>query len=174
MRAASLWTPTASIVVALALIGSGCASLGPQAVAVDISRPELQSFGTVRSLTALERDARLETSSPEREREPTVPVFWSGIAIGTLGTIGMTGFGIAGGVAKNRLNDIYDDGGATQDERDRIRDRGDLWNTLTITSAALMVIGFAASAISYTIDWNRCGPLAENKRRCRELGLAAR
>jgi hypothetical protein len=174
MRAASLPTRTASLVVALALVAGGCASLAPQRVAVDISRPELQSFGTVRGLTQLERDARLDTTSNEAKREPTVPVFWSGIAVGTLGTIGVTGFGIAGNVAKNRLNDVYADGGATVDERDRQRNRGELWNTLAITSAALMVVGFAAAAISYTIDWNRCGPLVENKRRCRELGLAAR
>ncbi len=168
-----------AILTALALTASGCAGLGsggliggPQTVGVDIERPELQQFRAASGLTQIERDARLETTSSEREREVTPPIFWTGIAVGTLGTIGLTGFGIAGTVTKNQLNDIYAEGGVTEAERDRVRDRGELWNTLTFTSAALMVVGLAAAAVAYGVDWNRCGPLVRNtkKRRCAELG----
>jgi hypothetical protein len=160
--------PWLALVTATALFGTGCAGLvaQPSVVAVDLGRPELQQFDVVRSRTSLEREADLGRSD-SGSREITPPLFWSGIALGTLGAVGTIGFASAGRVAKDRLNAMYADGTATLEDRNSVRDRGDLWNALTITSATLMTVGYAVAIITYGVDWNRCGPLAPKKRHCR-------
>lgn len=166
--------PWLALVTATTLLGTGCAGLGlsgsgfgqPTIVAVDLDRPEFQQFDVVRSRTSLERDARLEDGD-ERSRSITPPVFWSGIAVGSLGAIGTLAFSVAGRVAKDRLNDMYTDGSATLAERNQIRDRGETWNGLAIASGAVMAIGYAVAIITYGVDWNRCGVLSAKKRHCR-------
>jgi hypothetical protein len=161
--------PWLALVTATALFGTGCASLvaQPRIVAVDLARPELQQFDVVRSRTSLERDAGIDTRSDRRSREVTPPLFWSGIAVGTLGAVGTIGFAVAGRVNKDRFNELYSNGTASRDELQHIRDRGELWNALTITSAALMAIGYTVAIVTYGVDWNRCGKLAPKKRGCR-------
>lgn len=163
--------PWLALVTATALFGTGCAGLvaQPRIVAVDLDRPELQQFEVVRSMTTLERDVGIETGKP-RSREITPPLFWTGIAVGTLGAVGTIGFAVAGRVAKDRLNGMYADGTATLEDRNQARERGDLWNSLAITTGVLMAVGYAVSIITYGVDWNRCGPLAPKKRRCRQSG----
>jgi hypothetical protein len=162
--------PWLAFVTATALFSTGCASLvaQPRVVAVDLGRPELQQFDVVRSMTTLERDAGIESRSSPRGREITPPLFWSGIAVGTIGAVGTVGFSVAGRVAKDRLNGMYADGSATLEDRNQARDRGELWNGLAITSGVLMAVGYAVAIITYGVDWNRCGPLAPTKRRCRD------
>lgn len=163
-----------AFVTATTLLGSGCAGLveAPRIVAVDLDRPEMRQFEVARSMTSLERDSRIETGNTERSREVTPKLFWSGIAIGSLGAVGTIGFSAAGRVAKDNLNAMYEEGSGTLDERNRIRDRGEAWNAMVVTSASLMAVGFALALITYGVDWNRCGPLAEKKRKCKALGLA--
>jgi hypothetical protein len=163
-----------AFVTATTLLGSGCAGLveAPRIVAVDLDRPEMRQFEVARSMTTLERDSRIETGNAERSREVTPKLFWSGIAIGSLGAVGTIGFSAAGRVAKDNLNAMYEEGSGTLDERNRIRDRGEAWNAMVVTSASLMAVGFALALITYGVDWNRCGPLAEKKRKCKALGLA--
>jgi hypothetical protein len=161
--------PWLALVTATTLLASGCAGLGfgePTRVAVDLGRPEFQHFDVVRSQTSLERDLRLEDGDT-RSRAITTPLFWTGVAVGTLGTIGTLGFAVAGRVSKDKLNDMYADDTGTLVDRNQIRDRGELWNSLAITSGVLMAVGFAVAAVTYGVDWNRCGPLAPKKRQCR-------
>lgn len=114
----------------------------------------------------MERDVRLETGS--RKSETLTPtLFWSGIAVGTIGAVGGISFGVLGFVTKNELNDAYTQGsGLTVDERDKLVSRGELYNGLTIGLTALSVLGYALAIVTYGVDWNRCGPLVEKKRRC--------
>ena len=157
---------------ACAMLGSGCASLvsspsptGTRAL-VDLERPELREF-PVAAMTDLERDVRLETS--DRKHEKLTPaLFWTGIAFGSLGAVGVIAFGSAGFVTKNHLNQGYEQG-LTLDERDELRSRGELHNTLAISSAVVMVLGYALAIVTYGVDWNRCGPLVEKRRKCKEL-----
>lgn len=163
-----------ALVTATTLLASGCAGLveGPRVVAVDLDRPEMQRFDVVRSMTTLERDSRIDTGSEARSRSVTPPLFWSGIAVGSLGAVGTVGFAIAGRMAKDDLNAMYEEGSGSLEERNRIRDRGETWNALVVTSAALMAAGYALALITYAVDWNRCGVLAEKKRKCKATGLA--
>ena len=164
---------TASV-AALSLVSSlatGCAAIQPTAVAsVDLERPEMRSFA-VAQMTELERDVRLDTGSRKGEKL-TPALFWSGITMGTIGAVASIGFGVAGFVTNNELKDGYDSGELGLAERDDLVRRGDTFNTLAITGAAVAVIGYALALITYGVDWNRCGPLAEKKRKCRALGLA--
>jgi hypothetical protein len=158
--------PWLALVTATALFGTGCAGLvaQPQVVAVDLGRPELQQFEVVSARTSLERDNPEPRSG---SREVTPKLFWSGIGIGTIGAVGTIGFAVAGRVAKDRLNGMYADGSATLEDRDHVRDRGELWNKLAITSGVLMVLGYTVAIISYGVDWHRCGPMTVKKPRCR-------
>ncbi|MFV8749493.1 hypothetical protein ACNOYE_02955 [Nannocystaceae bacterium ST9] len=167
-------TTCLALLTAATLATGGCAGLieQPRMVAVDLDRPEMQKFDVVRSLTTIERDVRLETGNDRRAREITPPLFWSGIAVGSLGAIGVIGFAAAGRVAKDDLNAMYADGTGTLEDRNHIRNRGETWNALAVTSGVLMAVGYAISIVTYGVDWNRCGVLAEKKRRCKALGLS--
>ncbi len=162
-----------ALLTATTLVVTGCAGLidQPRMVAVDLGRPELQEFEVVRGLTSIERDAKLETNDSPREITP--PLFWSGIALGSLGALGTIGFAAAGRVAKDNLNGMYSDGSGTIDDRNQIRNNGEIWNALAVTSGVLMAIGYAVAVVTYGVDWNRCGPLSRRprtaeKRLCRQ------
>lgn len=159
-------------VTAGALLVSGCAGLtSPVAVNhVDLDAPSMRQFA-VANMTDMERDVRLETGTRDNEKL-TPTLFWSGIGIGTLGAVGGITFGVMGFMTKNQLNDAYNQGsGLTVDERDRMVKQGELYNGLALGLTALSVLGYALAIVTYGVDWNRCGPLVEKKRRCKELGL---
>jgi hypothetical protein len=161
-------------VTAGALLVSGCVGItSPGASShVDLESPALRQFA-VANMTDMERDVRIETGTRKNEKL-TPTLFWTGIGAGTVGAIGGIAFGVAGFVTKNQLNDAYYDGsGLTVDEQERLIKNGDTYNTLAITFTALAVVGYALAIVTYGVDWNRCGPLAEKKRRCKELGLGA-
>ena len=159
-------------VTAGALLVSGCAGLASPGASshVDLESPALRQFA-VANMTDMERDVRLETGT--RTNKPLTPtLFWTGIGLGTLGAIGGVGFGVAGFVTKNQLNDAYDTGGGvTVDEQERLVENGQTFNTLAISFTTLAVLGYAMAIVTYGVDWNRCGPLAEKKRRCSALHL---
>jgi hypothetical protein len=161
----------AAITAATVLV-SGCVGITTPGTSshVDLDSPAMRQFA-VANMTEMERDVRLETGT--REHEPVTPkLFWAGIGLGTIGAVGGVAFGVTGFVTKNQLNDAYNEGsGLTVDERDRMVKNGELYNNLAIGLTALSVLGYALAIVSYGIDWNRCGPLAEKKRRCKELGL---
>jgi hypothetical protein len=162
-------------VTAVALLVSGCAGITQPGASshVDLDSPAMRSFA-VASMTELERDVRLETGTRENKKPITPPLFWSGIGLGTLGAVGGIAFGVTGFVTKNQLNDSYTNGsGLTVDEQARLIRNGELYNTLAISFSALSVLGYALAIVTYGVDWNRCGPLVEKKRRCKELGLGA-
>jgi hypothetical protein len=164
---------TAPITAAALLLSvSGCAGvITPGASGhVDLDSPAMRSFA-VASMTDLERDVRIETGSRKPTGKPvTPPLFWTGIGLGTVGAVGAIGFGVAGLMAKNDLNNAYYDGsGLTRSEQERLVERGETFNTMTYTFVAVSVIGYALALVAYAVDWNRCGPLAEKRRRCKQL-----
>ncbi len=172
----SLCSLSASLTAGALLVSvAGCAGISSPGAAshVDLEAPVMRQFA-VANMTDMERDVRIETGSRSNKKQVTPALFWSGIGLGTLGAVGGLGFGVAGYVTKNRLNDGYYDGsGLTVAEQEELIRNGELFNTLALTFTALSVIGYAVAIVAYGVDWNRCGPLAENKRRCRELGLGA-
>lgn len=170
---------TAALTLGSALASTaGCAGLFPGSggagtgVGVDLSQPEFQDFDVAKASTQLERDVRVETGGDNKYDKLPTGIFWAGIGVGTFMAAGAIGFGVAGYVVRNDLSDYYNQGGGiTQAEGDDLRDRGNLYNDVAIAGATLAVISYAAALIAYGIDWNRCGPLVEKKRRCKELGL---
>lgn len=164
----------AAAVTAGAVMISGCAGLtAPVEVNyVDLDSPSMRHFPAA-AMTDMERDVRVETGTRRnRSGALTPPLFWTGISVGTLGAVGGVAFGVLGFVTKNQLNDAYYDGsGMTVADRDQLVKRGELYNGLAIGMTALSVLGYALAIVTYGVDWNRCGPLVEKKRRCKELGL---
>jgi len=142
----------------------GCASLQPQ-----ITQPiePSQTLGAMTETTAFEREGRdpsLDDSAASK-RKVTPPLFWTGIAVASLGAVGTIGFGIAGRVAQKKIDDGFDEG-MTRAELDDLESRGETWNTLAITSASIGIAGAVLAMVVYGVDYTRCGPLAPKKRRC--------
>jgi hypothetical protein len=162
----------AAALTAGALALSGCAGLvAPVEMHyVDLDSPAMRQF-PVAAMTDMERDVRLETGT-RRNEGLTPPLFWTGIGVGTLGAVGGITFGVMGFITDRQLdNGYYDGNGMTVAERDRMVRNGELYNGLAIGMTALSVLGYALAIVTYGVDWNRCGPLVEKKRRCKELGL---
>ena len=127
----------------------------------------------------LERDVRLDTSDDSSSNEKLTPaLFWTGIVLGSIGAAGGIGFGAAGYATKQNINNNYQGegkgSGFTVDDRDQLVQRGEAFNTTAIAFTTAAVLGYALAVVTYGVDWNRCGPLVHKKRRCKELGLAAR
>jgi len=166
-------SPLSSAVVACLLVTSGCAGLTSPGAAshVNLDSPSMRQFA-VAGMTDLERDVRLDTGE-RGDAKVTPAVFWAGIGAGTVGAVGGLAFGIAGFVAKNQVTAGYQEqAGMSLAERDRLVSNGNLYNTLSISLTALSVVGFAAALVAYGVDWNRCGPLATERRRCSERAPA--
>jgi hypothetical protein len=152
------------------LASSGCVGLGQTSTStaafVDIDRPELRGFA-VASMTDMERDVRLETGTRKRENI-TPPLFWTGIAVGSIATAGAVTFGVLGFTTKRDLQSGYEGDGLTVDERDDLVSRGQTFNSLTVAMTTIAVLGYALALVTYGVDWNTCGPLARKReaRRC--------
>jgi hypothetical protein len=165
--------PLLAGLTATMLVSSGCVGLGsgsPSATVglVDLDRPEMQGFA-VASMTDIERDVRLETTDKRREKL-TPALFWSGIALGTVGAVGGIAFGTAGYLNKRELTDGYASG-ITMDDRDALVSRGQTFNSLAVAMSTIAVLGYALAIVTYGVDWNRCGPLVikNEKRRCADI-----
>jgi hypothetical protein len=112
-----------------------------------------------------EPDAR-EATQPRLDRVSR-PLFWTGIVLGAVGTGMLAGFGIDGAVTERKIERGYENG-FTRAERDRLEDRGGTDNVLAATGAATAAVGFAIALVMLGVDYSRCGPLAERRRRCNE------
>jgi hypothetical protein len=120
------------------------------------------TLGAMSERTAFEREGRdtsLDGSAPKK-RDVTPPLLWTGVALASVGAVGTIGFGIAGRVTQEKIDDGFDEG-MTRAELDDLESRGETWNALAITSASIGIAG-----VVYGVDYTRCGPLAPKKRRC--------
>jgi hypothetical protein len=97
-------------------------------------------------------------------------VFVGGVVASALGGAMAVGFGAAGQITENQLDDGYNDGLTRSEEAD-FRDRGEAFNTVAITGAALAVVGLGITAIVLGIDHHKCGDLIKRRRKeCKERG----
>jgi hypothetical protein len=95
-------------------------------------------------------------------------LFITGVVASSLGGAMAIGFGAAGQITENQLDDGYSDG-LTRSEESDLRDRGEAFNTVAITGAALAVVGIAVTAIVLGIDHRKCGNLMKKRRQeCQE------
>ena len=93
--------------------------------------------------------------------------------LGSVAAAGALAFGIAGTVTDRKLQDGYDNG-LTLDEQNRLRDRGELFNDLTIGLGVTGLVSLTAAAIIYGVDYTRCGHLARKRRKCEDVHAGAR
>ncbi|MCR9161742.1 MAG: hypothetical protein ACE37F_36220 [Nannocystaceae bacterium] len=95
-------------------------------------------------------------------------VFVAGVIASALGGAMAVGFGAAGQITEKRLDDGYREGLTRAEEAD-FRDRGEAFNTVAITGAALAVVGLGVTAIVLGIDHRKCGDLIKRRRQeCKE------
>ena len=141
--------------------GSANAQMGPSLPSADT----LALMGPPTSET--ERDARIDAASGDKplNEKAIRGAFWGGVITGSFGGALSLGFGIAGASASNRLADDYAQGVSYADRDQRVS-RGETYNALAVTGAALLVTGVAISAITYAIDATRCGPLRQKREGC--------
>ena len=155
-----------ALVASACTLALGCATVTPQGRIVTA-----QSSGfdapVLRRETSYDRDPITygEVELPPKHRRITPPLFWTGVTLGLLGTVGMFTFGTLGIVTQSKLDDGYDSGGLTHEERDEFENSGDLYNDLAAASAAIMIAGFVTAIVTYAVDYTRCGPLSEKSKR---------
>lgn len=159
-----------AIVVFATVASTGCASIGP----VEASRPRAATFdprldfAVTRGDTALENEVRVSSRDDgEKKKEITPALFWTGVILGSIGTVGLAGFGGAAEFQEAQLRNGYEDG-ITSDRADGLVSRGETYNALAITSATVGVIGWTLAVIVAGIDYSRCGPMAPKSRKCDE------
>jgi hypothetical protein len=172
-RTQTAWLSSCAALTALALVSGGCVGLGasgPSVASIDLERPEMQQFA-VANMTDLERDVRIETGERRESGKLTPALFSTGITVGTATAAGAIAFGVLGFINKGKINDGYESGGLTIDERETLVSQGEGFNTAAEILTAISVIGYALAIVTYGVDWNRCGPLVHKskKRRCDQL-----
>lgn len=106
-----------------------------------------------------------EDSDAQRKRKAALV---GGVVASALGGAMAIGFGAAGQITENQLNDGYSEG-LTRTEESDLRDRGQAFNGVAIGGAVLAVAGLALTAIVLGIDHRKCGNLLKARRKeCRE------
>jgi hypothetical protein len=125
------------------------------------------ALGTMDERTTFETapEASDEHRDDDGRAKATPALFWTGVALGGLGTAGTLGFATAGKVVERKIDDGYDDGFSSA-RHDELESRGETWNALAITSLSVGLVGLVLAATVYGIDYTRCGPLAPTRRRC--------
>ena len=156
----------ASRLVAVGLaLSTGCATTSatfsrptlPRPIAADIrvgAMGERTQFEQV-PLEAPADDSGGATRAEKRRKS----LFWGGIGLLGIGTVGFMGFGIGGRVVQKQIADGYDNGTLTREDEDKLRKRGELMNGLAIGSAVVGLAGAILASVTYGIDRTRCGQL---------------
>lgn len=166
LRASSTRNGAGLLITALATTlatAPGCASFGFGGPRASVSEHTLALMGPPSSET--EREGRLEHQKPDINEKAVEGAFWGGVVAGSVGTAMAVGFGAAGQVTSGTVADAYDDG-VTLERRDELVQRGETFNALAITGAAIGVTGLAIAAITYGIDRTRCGRMRRKKDDC--------
>ena len=99
-----------------------------------------------------------------RWRKASPALFWTGIAVGSLGATFLIGGGITGSATQRQVRGAYDDG-ATKAELDRLIARGEVANDLVIAGSVLALAGYALAVVVAGIDEKRCGAVLRKARR---------
>ncbi|MGH1341384.1 MAG: hypothetical protein ACRBN8_07535 [Nannocystales bacterium] len=103
-------------------------------------------------------------SDTDRDQRRRKGAFVGGVVASALGGAMAIGFGAAGQITENQLDDGYNEGLSRNEESD-LRDRGKAFNGVAIGGAALAVAGLALTAIVLGIDHRKCGELIKSRRK---------
>ena len=105
-------------------------------------------------------DSLKDEDSGQRTRKG---VFVAGVVASALGGALAVGFGAAGQITENQLDDGYREGISRAEESD-FQDRGKAFNGVAIGGAALAVVGLGVTALVLGIDHRKCGSLIKSRR----------
>ena len=105
-------------------------------------------------------DTLQDEDAAQRKRKG---VFIAGVVASALGGAMAIGFGAAGQITENQLDDGYREGISRQEEKD-FQNRGEAFNGVAIGGAALAVVGLGLTAIILGIDHRKCGTLIKARR----------
>ncbi|MEM6290936.1 MAG: hypothetical protein AAGA54_06705 [Myxococcota bacterium] len=170
---------TAALSLLLA-VSTGCASTASLSSAPPL-RPvpaDLQ-VGRLAERTAFEQDDFSDGARGSSDPAPADDVradddedaqrkrkaaFIAGVIASAVGGAVAIGFGAAGQVTENRLDDAYRDG-LTREEEQGFQDRGEAFNGVAIGGSALAVVGLSVTAIVVGIDYTKCGSLMKKRRK---------
>ncbi|MBC8067457.1 MAG: hypothetical protein IAG13_03910, partial [Deltaproteobacteria bacterium] len=98
-------------------------------------------------------------------------LFWTGVALTVIGGAALLATGIGGRVTQGQLSTGYKEESLTHAREKTLRDRGDLFNALAGASGGVMIVGAGVTAITFGIDYSRCGTIAKRKRKdCKRKG----
>jgi len=170
---------SAALLTSVALLGAsltGCApSMSYSQRPTPRALPSDLQLGRLAERTTFEQtDAsgeRIDTSddlgdgdNPHKQQRRRKGAFVGGVVASALGGAMAIGFGAAGQITENQLDDGYNDG-LTRNEETDLRDRGKAFNGVAIGGAALAVAGIALTAIVLGIDHRKCGELIKSRRK---------
>lgn len=178
----SLSTPAALLTSVALLAGSltACAPAlsytqrpTPRALPSDLQVGRLAERTTFEQTDA--SGERIDTSDDlsdgddsQKQQRRRKGAFVGGVVASAIGGAMAIGFGAAGQITENQLDDGYNDG-LTRTEETDLRDRGKAFNGVAIGGAALAVAGLALTAIVLGIDHGECGELIKSRRKeCEE------
>jgi hypothetical protein len=99
-----------------------------------------------------------------RWRKVSPALFWTGIAVGSLGGAFLLGGGITGSVTQRQVRGAYDEG-STKADIDRLVARGEMSNDFVIAGSVLALAGYALAVVVAGIDEKRCGSVLRKARR---------
>ncbi len=161
----------ATVGATLALV-TACASARPVVRTRPLDRALL--VGTMGQTTRFERSHPRPTSDQGlRHPKASTVAFVIATALGSAAAAGTLAFGIAGTVTDRKLQDRYTSGLSLAEQND-LRDRGELFNDLTIGLGVTALVSLTAAAIVYGVDYTRCGHLARKRRKCEAVHAGAR
>lgn len=178
----SLVSTSAALLTSVALLGASLTACAPTLSYTQRPTPralpsDLQLGRLAERTTFEQTDAsgeRIETSDDDFGDEDSdaqrkrKAAFLGGVVASAVGGAMAIGFGAAGQVTENQLDDGYNEG-LTRTEESDLRDRGKAFNGVTIGGAALAIAGLTLTAIVLGIDHRKCGTLIKSRRKeCRE------
>ena len=184
------------VAVAVTVVSAGCATTPREAIPRIDPRLHVGEMGTrsnfelreiiatTETLPAADASGRPIQDGPPRrakkKKNVTVPVFWAGVILGIIGGAGTVAFGAGGLITEKQLtNSLYDSLGPegdrevfTEEDYNTLNDRGELFNTLAVTSVVIGLVGMTMALAAFGHDYTHCGPLAPEKRQCEAAGYS--
>lgn len=166
------WASSTAALLCVSLVACGPAMqhAPPRALPADLQ------VGRLSDRTAFEQtdadgqpiDASDDLGDTDKAQRGRKAGFVAGVIATALGGGMAVGFGAAGQIAENQLDDAYREGVNRSDEA-QLQDRGEAFNAVAITGAALTVVGLGVTAIILGIDHRECGELIKKRHReCRK------
>lgn len=101
----------------------------------------------------------------DRQQRVRTGLFWAGIAFTVIGGATLLASGIGGRVTQAQLKKGYDNESLTHADERKYHTRGDIFNALSGAGAGVMIVGGGVAAITFGVDYSRCGALAKRKKR---------